>query len=217
MELSWRGACCNCSCGPSSGTNAVSRITINSSRTRFADRLNSGGRRQGECMATGGETRAAIDTEAARGLLLVNGGGAVALLAFLSSIIDKPHLHTLVSAVMVAVFFLQVGLVAVVIHNRLRRLCSAQYALQKTRRGKCKLFGRELERPCLCHWSAWMFALSVFAFVSGGLIVLVVGLQTVTEGSLRNQQPMKIEITVPPMQQLPPDNSSKPTPLRGAS
>jgi len=130
-------------------------------------------------MATGRETRAAIDTETVKGLLLINGGGAVALLAFLSSIIDKPHLDELAKAVMVSAFVFQLGLVTAVIHNRLRRLCSYQYSLKETSRKKCSLFGRELNRPCICHWSTWMLWLSIGSFIAAGSIVLAVGLHVV--------------------------------------
>ena len=104
-------------------------------------------------MADGRETRAAIDSETVRGLLLINGGGAVALLAFLSSIIGKPEFSVLSQAVIWASFLFQVGLVAAVVHNRFRRLCSLEYAKKQENRKQCTLFGRVLREPCICHWS----------------------------------------------------------------
>ncbi len=41
-------------------------------------------------MTKGLEIRAQIDTEVVKGLLLLNGGGAVALLALLPTVIGKP-------------------------------------------------------------------------------------------------------------------------------
>lgn len=42
-------------------------------------------------MAPGLEIRAQIDSENVKGLLLINGGGAVALIAFLPAVIGKPE------------------------------------------------------------------------------------------------------------------------------
>jgi hypothetical protein len=127
-------------------------------------------------MADGVEIRASIDSETVRGLLLINGGGAVALLAFLAAVIDKPSFHPLAEAVMWAVFAFQVGMVAAVIHNRLRRLCSLEYAKKPENRTHCSLFGRQLREPCVCHWSIGFMWVSIAAFIGGGLLVLISGL-----------------------------------------
>lgn len=127
-------------------------------------------------MADGVEIRAGIDSETVRGLLLINGGGAVALLAFLSGIIEKPALALLARAIIWGVFTFQLGLAAAVMHNRFRRLCSLEYAKKPENRIKCSLFGRELKQPCICHWSTGFMWASVGAFLLGGLIVLWAGL-----------------------------------------
>ncbi len=123
-------------------------------------------------MAEGHEIRAEIDTETVRGLLLINGGGAIALLAFLSGVIEKPQLEVLTRAIVWAVFIFQLGLAAAVIHNRFRRLCSLEYAKKAENRQACSLFGRKLTEPCICHWSIWFMWVSIGAFIVGGLVVL---------------------------------------------
>ena len=62
-------------------------------------------------MADGRETRATIDSETVRGLLLINGGGAVALLVFLPGVLQKPELEPLARAIIWAIFTFQAGLV----------------------------------------------------------------------------------------------------------
>lgn len=127
-------------------------------------------------MADGPEIRAGIDSETVRGLLLINGGGAVALLAFLAGIIEKPHLELLARSIIWGVFTFQLGLAAAVIHNRFRRLCSLEYAKKPENRTKCTLFGHELRQPCICQWSLGFMWASIGAFIVGGLLVLVAGL-----------------------------------------
>ena len=129
-------------------------------------------------MTDGVARRSAIDSDTVRGLLLINGGGAVALLAFLSSIIRDPDLTSLARAIIWATFLFQVGLVSAVIHNRLRRICSMEYAKPQNRKA-CSLFGRQLKEPCVCHWSIGFLWASVIAFLVAGVVVLVAGLHVV--------------------------------------
>ena len=128
-------------------------------------------------MATGRETRASIDTETVRGLLLINGGGAVALLAFLPGVLQSPDFQSLARALIWAIFIFQSGLALAVIHNRFRRLCSLEYS--KKDRKPCKLFKWELREPCICNWSIAFMWGSVVAFLSAGLVVLLAGLKLV--------------------------------------
>ena len=79
-------------------------------------------------VGNGRETRAGIDSETVRGLLLINGGGAVALLAFLPGVLQKPEYESLARAIIWAVFTFQAGLALALIHNRFRRLCSFEYS-----------------------------------------------------------------------------------------
>lgn len=128
-------------------------------------------------MADGRETRAAIDTETVKGLLLINGGGAVALLAFLPGVLQKPEYESLSRAIIFAVFTFQIGLAAAVIHNRLRRKCSLEYAKKDV--VPCHVFGRTLREPCICHWSIGFMWLSIIAFLGAGLIVMYSALTVV--------------------------------------
>lgn len=149
-------------------------------------------------MADGRETRAEIDNETVRGLLLVNGGGAVALLAFLPGVLQKPELEHLARSIILAVFTFQIGLACAVIHNRLRRICSLAYA--KKDRKPCVLLGRQLKEPCVCHWSTGFMWGSIGAFVLAGAIMLNAGLNTVSEmaGASAHEQPvLKVEVVSP--------------------
>ncbi len=130
-------------------------------------------------MAAGHEIRASIDSESVRGLLLINGGGAVALLAFLSGVIDKPDLAGLARAVIWAIFTFQLGLAFAVTHNRFRRLCSLEYAKKVENRKPCTVFGRQLREPCVCHWSTGFMWASIVMFVLAGVLVLVAALDAV--------------------------------------
>jgi hypothetical protein len=128
-------------------------------------------------MVDGRETRAAIDTETVKGLLLINGGGAVALLAFLPGVLQKPEYEHLSRAIIFAVFTFQIGLASAVIHNRLRRKCSLEYA--KKERVPCSVFGRTLAEPCVCHWSIGFMWCSIVAFLGAGIIVMSAALAVV--------------------------------------
>ena len=131
-------------------------------------------------MAEGRETRAGIDSETVRGLFLINGGGAVALLAFLTGIIEKPELEVLTKAVIWSVFSFQIGLVCAVIHNRLRRICSLEFAKKPASRKRCSLLGSKSSQPCACVWSTYFMWASVLAFLTGGALVLTAGLQVLS-------------------------------------
>ena len=102
-------------------------------RVRFCGRSDS---LVGVVMADGRETRAGIDSETVRGLLLINGGGAVALLAFLPGVLQNPELKDLARAIIWAIFTFQAGLACAVIHNRFRRLCSLEYVTARENRKK---------------------------------------------------------------------------------
>lgn len=136
-------------------------------------------------MADGHEIRAGVDTETVRGLLLINGGGAVALLAFLPGVLQKPELESLARAIIWAVFTFQLGLAFAVIHNRMRRKCSLEYA--KKERVPCSIFGISLHEPCVCHWSIGFMWVSIIAFLAAGTIVLVAGLTVVGTMSAKHE------------------------------
>jgi len=164
-------------------------------------------------VADGRETRAAIDSETVRGLLLINGGGAVALLAFLPVVLQKPELESLAKAIILAVFTFQAGLACAVIHNRFRRLCSFEYA--KKERKRCAPFGREWREPCICHWSIGFMWSSIILFLVAGFLVLNAALGVV--GVLPQQEETPVVKCPPVVIQAPPNQSLKSgTPQSGA-
>lgn len=129
-------------------------------------------------MATGLEIRAQIDSENAKGLLLINGGAAVALLAFLPSILGKLGLESVARSVLFALCVFLLGLTAAVIHNRLRRICSLVYESEGFTPTPCRFIPVWLSRrePCVCAASTAFMWCSLAAFVAGGSIVAYGGL-----------------------------------------
>ena len=132
-------------------------------------------------MTTGLEIRAQIDTENVRGLLLINGGASVALLAFLPSVIDKPGYEPLVRAILWGMLFFQLGLLFAVIHNRLRRICSLTYEQHQYQPPPCKILGVRLREPCVCLASILIMWLSVVAFLVGGVIIFRGGMKALDQ------------------------------------
>jgi hypothetical protein len=127
-------------------------------------------------MTTGLEIRAQVDSETAKALLLINGGAAVALLAFLPTILGKPAFAPLLREVVCALLAFHLGLVAAVIHNRLRRLCSLHFEQNQNAPPPCRYVPswirfERLQQPCVCLRSMLFMWFSVLAFVFGGLKV----------------------------------------------
>jgi hypothetical protein len=132
-------------------------------------------------MASGLEIRAGIDTENVKGLLLINGGGAIALLAFLPSVLGKPAYLPLTKAILWALLLFQVGLLSAVVHNRLRRICSLVYeaaeANSPAHPAPCQFFRWTLREPCVCMWSVGFMWLSVLSFLVAGLLIFFGGMR----------------------------------------
>ncbi len=138
-------------------------------------------------MTTGLEIRAQIDTEGLRGLLVVSGGGAVALLAFLPFILGKPCYAPLAQGVLYALLSCQLGLVLALVHNRLRRKCSLTYEQHNYRPPPCDkgpFRWLRSQEPCVCRASILFMWLSVGAFILAGVLVLIRGLQVVGKCSV---------------------------------
>jgi hypothetical protein len=133
---------------------------------------------------SGLEIRAEIDVENVKGLLLANGGGAVALLAFLPGVIGKPCYAPLAHAIIAAVLSCQVGVLAALVHNRLRRLCSLVYEQQGYKPPPCRWVPfrrwRKFPGPCVCEWSIAFMWLSLIAFLVAGVIILYFGWGTIS-------------------------------------
>lgn len=124
------------------------------------------------------ERRAQIDTETYKGLLVINGGGAVALLSFLAAILNRPNVSPLVHAALFGVVVLTFGLVFAVVHNYLRRHCDLTYELHSMRPPKGQLFGFKLPEPTVCFCSRTCMWLSLGSFAVACLIVAGTGLAT---------------------------------------
>ena len=88
-----------------------------------------------------------MDTETVRALLLINGGGAIALLTLLPSLLAKDELNALALSSLVGILFFMSGLVSAVIYNRLRRRCSLVYELHNMTPPPGKLLGMKLKQP----------------------------------------------------------------------
>lgn len=132
----------------------------------------------------GVELRAKMDSETTRGLQLINGGMAAGLIALLPAILREPGLRVLAGTMMWAVFFGGLGLIASVVHSRLRRKCSHQYSKKKkNREPQCtspwimKLQTIEGE-PCICTVSIMFMWASLACFLIGTGFILVGFLKT---------------------------------------
>ena len=130
-------------------------------------------------MSKGVEIRSQIDTETVRALLLINGGGAVALLSLLPSILGKDGYDELAQAILVGLLLFMVGLTLAAIHNQLRRMCSLHYEQHAMRPPAGRLLGLSLRRPTVCFLSLAFMWLSISAFFFAGAYVAAVGMVTV--------------------------------------
>lgn len=125
--------------------------------------------------------RAAIDSEVTKGLLLINGGSAVGLLAFLPHTIGRPDLRPLAIGTVVALVVLAVALFLTVAANRLRRICSLKHDAARitcptnprTALEHWRFLGREYDEPMQCKVNVWLVWMS-------GLLFLVATASVVT-------------------------------------
>lgn len=127
-------------------------------------------------MSNGIERRSQIDTETVRALVLINGGGAIALLSLLPSILDNTQYQCLARAILIGIPILMFGLVFAVVHNHLRRRCSLHYEQHGMTPPKGRLLGIPLWEPTICCVSTLCMWLSVAAFVFAGSYVALSGI-----------------------------------------
>jgi hypothetical protein len=129
-------------------------------------------------MTSGMETRAQMDTENFKALLVLNGGGALALLTLLQFVLGNPAYRAMNRPIVLALALLSTGLVCAFVYNRLRRKCSLEYeryglGSPAELPNPCGRFLRfNLEEPCVCHVSIAFMWVSLAFFV---LAVVVVG------------------------------------------
>jgi hypothetical protein len=69
-----------------------------------------------------------IDVETVRGLLIANGGGAVAMLALVPSVLDRPGYESVAWAMLLGMLIMVIGVALAIAHNHFRRECMAQEA-----------------------------------------------------------------------------------------
>lgn len=123
-------------------------------------------------ISEGVKVRAQIDAESVRHVLLVNGGGCVALLALLPSMVGTP----LVFGVLVALAIWLIGLTFAVIHSVLRRKCSLVYEHHSMNPPHgAPRFGINPRAPWVCWWSWRCLYGSILAFLLGGAAVVAFG------------------------------------------
>lgn len=121
-------------------------------------------------MTKGLEIRAAIDAETVKGLIQINGGGAVAILALLPSILNNLDYLGMAVPLFEAVFCFAFGLVFAITHNQLRRECSLLFERSQFQPPSGKILGFQLRQPTICFWSRAFMWLSMAAFIAGILV-----------------------------------------------
>jgi hypothetical protein len=132
-------------------------------------------------MSNGVDRRAQIDIETVKGLLLINGGGAVALLSIFSAMVGKEGFEPLLSAVLWAVFVMMLGSVSAIFHNHYRRKCSLHYELHKMAPPRGSFFGVPLPEPGVCFVGTLFLWASVICFMSAGGYVAYTGLSNMEQ------------------------------------
>jgi hypothetical protein len=139
-------------------------------------------------MSNGVDRRSQIDTEMVKALVLINGGGAIALLTLFPHVLNKPGYEPLASAIMYGVLVFVIGLVSAIIHNRFRRVCSLIYDQYNMRPPKGQVAGFKLREPTICIASIALMWLSIFAFLSGTSFVAIKGIMTIHSVSAQNNK-----------------------------
>jgi hypothetical protein len=146
---------------------------------------------------SGIERRSQIDTETFKALLLINGGGTVALISTLSFILTKEGLEPLTRAILFGILIMIFGLAFAIAHNHFRRRCSLKYETHGMNPPKGRVLGIGLPSPTVCFLSWLLMWLSVSTFFIAGLVIAVTGLVTVEQKSgNRNQLEFNQQILI---------------------
>ena len=124
---------------------------------------------------TGISLRAEMDAFTVKALLTLNGGGAVALLAFAPAIMNKDRYLELLDAAFVGIIFFVVGLASAVVHNICRRRCSLHYEQNQMKPPKGRVLCISLWEPGICAVSTVFKWLSLLLFMVGSLLVSLTG------------------------------------------
>lgn len=132
-------------------------------------------------VSDGVKLRAQADIESVRNVMLVNGGGSVALLALLPAILGTP----LVFGVLLTLAIWLLGLTLVVIHSVLRRKCSLVYEQNSMSPPPGKAwFCFKPNEPWVCWLGWWCLYASILAFLIGGVVMVWVGFANIDVLSL---------------------------------
>jgi len=127
-------------------------------------------------MSNGIDRRAQMDIETFKAVLLINGGGAVALLSVFSALVGKEGFEGLLRSILVAVFAMMAGLVCAIFYNYFRRKCSLHYELHKMAPPRGTFLGVPLPEPSVCFVGTLFLCASVTCFMSAGSYVAYTGL-----------------------------------------
>lgn len=104
--------------------------------------------------------RAEMDNATVKALLLMNGGGAIAVLTFLGTIVSEADMEALRASIVWGLLMFHAGLLAAVIHNHLRRRCSLAYET-----------GRVEGDTGVCWWSwACLYSSMALFFLAGAVV-----------------------------------------------
>jgi len=137
-------------------------------------------------VSEGVKIRAQIDTESVRSVMLVNGGGSVALLALLPAILGTPLVFPLFLTLAVWLF----GLTLAVTHSVLRRKCSSVHEKcdMAPPHGKPRLRINP-KQPWICWWCWQCLYASIVAFLIGGVLMVFYGLANLDVLSAKPEPP----------------------------
>ena len=125
---------------------------------------------------TGIARRAEIDALTVKALLTLNGGGVVALLAFVPAIMDAPMYQGLLKTAFVGIVCFAFGLASAVTHNICLRKCSLHYERHNMSPPKGRVLGVPLREPGICAASTFFKWASLAIFIGGSLLVSVTGI-----------------------------------------
>lgn len=126
--------------------------------------------------APGLEIRAKIDAEIFKTLILIHGGGSIALLTFLQFLLREAHgneYEALAYGILWGLVSYQTGIIFAVVYSWLTRKCSLIY-------DECRVLGRQVphwfprlgfNEPWQCHCRHLCLGLSLIAFVAAALAV----------------------------------------------
>ena len=127
-------------------------------------------------VSEGVKIRSQIDAESAKGLLFINSGASVALLAFFPFLLDKPNLKLLAYAVIISLLLYQTSLVLAIVHNVYRRQCSLIWESTNWNPEPGTFFGCKLKKPRECFLGRVYLWSSIIAFSAGSITVFCGGL-----------------------------------------